>query len=143
MNYFVDLNTVVNNSMRLKIAACLALTSVILAGCSKKEETAAGGATVTDASVDPKAAPAAAPASETPGVERIPGENAVQSALKAKDYNTAVSRVLAMKNGLPSEMWSVYAELYTEVRNTLAAEAPTNPQAAQALVVLRASTAGR
>ena len=126
--------------MRFNVAVCLGLASLILGGCSKKEENAAGGAAVTEA---PPAAPAAAPAADAPGVERIPGENAVNSALKAKDYNTAVSRVLAMKNGLPSEMWSVYAELYTEVRNTLAAEAPTNPQAAQALVVLRASTAGR
>jgi hypothetical protein len=127
--------------MRSKQLVCFTIAGLIFAGCSKQEDTEVS-APAEAAAAPQNAAPAPAAAAE-PGIERIPGENAVKAALAAKEYNTAVSKLLAMKNGLPNEMWEIYAELYGEVRNTLAEDAQNNPQAAEALVMLRAATAGR
>jgi hypothetical protein len=149
MNCSADLNTAVKQ-MRgpfLKTATCLFAVAV-LAGCSKKEkgtEAAAPNEAPAEASAPaaPTARAAAQPASSTPEVEALPGQNAVRSALKAKNYSGAVTQLLAIKNGLPAEMWTTYTDFYSEVRNTLIEEGQKDPNAAQALMMLRAGTAGR
>jgi hypothetical protein len=131
----------------LKWATCVIAAASVLTGCSKKEEAAETAApSETPAESTAPAAPtanAAAQAAATPEAEVLPGQAAVRSAMKAKNYNAAVTQLLAMKNGLPAEMWTTYTDFYGEVRNTLIEEAQKDPNAAQALMMLRAGTAGR
>ena len=130
------------------MAVCLVALAGILAGCSKKEaETTSAPESAPEASA-PASTPAPAAAAPTPTAptqeaEVIPGQNAVRNALKAKNYSGAVTQLLAMRQGLPAEMFETYAGFYGEVRNTLIEAAQTDPNAAQALALLRASTAGR
>jgi hypothetical protein len=132
----------------LKSATCVFTVAAVLSACSKKEKgTEPAAATEAPPETSAPAAPAASavaqPASSTPEVEALPGQNAVRSALKAKNYSGAVTQLLAMKNGLPAEMWTTYTDFYSEVRNTLMEDAQKDPNAAQALMMLRAGTAGR
>jgi hypothetical protein len=128
--------------------ACLVAIAGLLVGCSKKEaETTPRSESAPDASAAATAPAAAAPAptaaAPTQEAEVIPGQNAVRSALKAKNYSGAVTQLLGMRQGLPAEMFETYAGFYGEVRNTLIEAAQTDPNAAQALALLRASTSGR
>ena len=131
------------------VVACLVAATVILPGCSKKVEAEGTGSTESapeasePAITEAPAAPAATPTAPTVEAEEIPGQNSVRSALNAKNYSGAVTQLLAMRQGLPAEMFETYANFYGEVRNTLIEKAQTDPNAAQALALLRASTAGR
>jgi PBP1b-binding outer membrane lipoprotein LpoB len=131
----------------LKVAGSLLVSALFLTACSKKEE-AAEVADPNEAAAEATAAATAASSAPTqtaatPEAETLPGQNAVRSALKSKNYTGAVAQLLAMKSGLPAEMWSAYTDFYGEVRNTLAEASQTDPNAAQALITLRAATAGR
>ena len=127
--------------IRLKGIACLVVAASLLSACSKNEEApVAGDGSETSGEA---AAPVAAAAPEAPGIETMPGENAVRGALAAKNYESAVSQLVAMKRGLPNEMWPNYQAFYGEVRNALADAAETDPKAAQSLAIMRSMTAGR
>jgi hypothetical protein len=131
----------------LRTGSCLLAGAALLSGCSKKAKVSETSPSEAPAEASAPAAPTASapvtPAAPAADVEALPGQNAVRSALKSKNYAGAVTQLLAMKTGLPAEMWSTYSEFYAEVRNTLAEQSQKDPGAAQALMMLRAGTAGR
>jgi hypothetical protein len=130
------------------IIGCAAAGLIIGAGCGKKEEAPA---TATQAEVDaantaaetPAATPAPAAAAPASGPENIPGENRVRSALAAKDYQGAVSQLIALQGSVPREKWEHYVSLQYEVRNALGDASDSDPKAAEALMTLNAINRGR
>src|SRR5688572_19485209 len=92
-----------------KVGFCLLAMATVLNACSKKEESAGAAAASAPADASAPATPApsasAPPAASGTDAEVLPGQNAVRSALKAKNYSGAATQLLAMKNGLPAEMW--------------------------------------
>src|SRR5687768_1090290 len=130
--------------------SCLAATVVALAvltACGKKEGAAPEASSEGAGAGSTEAAPAAAPPAATaanPGAESLPGENAVRAAMASKDYETAVSRLIALKPlATAGEKQTEYTALYGEVIDTLRAESATDQKAAAALINLNAITRGR
>lgn len=125
-----------------KVGFILAVS--LLGACGKKDQEApAAVAEALAAEAAAEAAPAEPAAPAPLGIETMPGENGVRSALASKNYEGAVAQLVAMKNGIPAEMWSTYVSFFGEVRNDLADAAEKDPKAAQALMVMRGMTAGR
>ena len=76
--------------------------------------------------------------------EKLPGASGIRDALKQKDYSKAVAGLLALQGTVAGdEQWTEYRQLNSEVGQALAAAAPTDSNAAQALAAYRAAVYGR
>ena len=128
-----------------RLAAGLLLVTMVTS-CGKKDEEAAGEAAPVEDAAAPAATPAAnAPAAPAaPGNEVLPGAASVRAALERKDYETAVGGLLALKGAATQgPMAEAYTALYDEVKFALLEASQTDQNAAKALAMFRAATAGR
>ena len=132
----------------LRTLACLTVLGLALVGCSKSEPEVSTTDTTTappPMAADTQPAAAATPNPATPelelGPETVPGENAIRRALASGQYQDAVNLLVAMKP-TPDKL-EAYRALHTEVKFTIMDASQADPKAAQALMMLRAATAGR
>ncbi|HEV8541524.1 MAG TPA: hypothetical protein VGR78_03950 [Verrucomicrobiae bacterium] len=111
-----------------------AIVAASLFGCAKKDQLI---------KEKPTAAAEQKPAEADQG-GTLPGAADVRTAMAAKEYSSAVERLVALKMlAATSEQKSEYFTLFGDVRNQLNDASTTNQSAAEALMTLRSATLGR
>lgn len=123
----------------------LGLSLSFVIGCKKERRTEE--AAPAPAAEAPAPEKPAAKRSETPAQsgEKLPGASVVRDDLKNKNYSKAVEALLVLRgyaNANP-EHWAEFRQLNADVARTLAAAAPTDPNAAKVLSAYNAAMAGR
>ena len=75
---------------------------------------------------------------------KLPGTDEVRVALEKKDYDGAIGALLRVRQTVTSKEQELqYMTLAQEVKNKLLEGYGSDPKAAEALMALRAATAGR
>ena len=114
------------------VVALMGLSLGFATGCGNK--TSANSTTVN--------APAKSTAVDT--TPKLPGTDEVRAALEKKDYDSAIAALLRVRQTVTSREKEVqYMTLAQEVKNKLLEGYGSDPKAAEALMTLRAVTAGR
>jgi len=114
-------------------ALLAAIVAVSLFGCAKKDQLIKEKSTAASEEQKP---------AEPGGT--LPGAADVRAAMTAREYPSAVERLVALKMlAGTSEQKSEYFTLFGKVRNQLNDASTTNQSAAEALMTLRSATLGR
>jgi hypothetical protein len=126
----------------------LAFSLGALAGCKKQQQAKEVPPSATEDASTPAASAAASTQrrTETPtrAVEKLRGTSIVRDDLKNKNYSKAVEGLLVLRPfAVSDEQWMEYRELSSEVAQSLAAAARTDPNAAQALTAYNLALYGR
>jgi len=135
---FFPLNRM-NKRSSLAEVSLLVLLAGLVAGCGKKAVTRNADTTESSA---PQPAAEAPKSASTPA--KLSGSEEVMAAIDRKDYDGAIAALLRIKQSVASAEQQVqFANIADDAKIKLIQAAPTQPKAAEALVVLRRVTGGR